>query len=273
MAGLAANLKVTVSVKDDAGRNIDITEDLNGEKTLEEFLQFTKGALISIAEFALKEEQAKGFDKKPVVITDGRVGKSPLDVNPLGSIEFVSTDVATTGVIRTVYDAILTRSKREEGTYIEGNLVFHKGSVIAENMIQLDAWIKSNPKVLPGDTIRFVNVVPYARKLERHGITAQRSKTRSVKSRDKQKRSGERILAANGTYYLSSRVAIREFKGNVKIFFGFILGSTLGVQNLPTITKGGKTLRTNYKPSPKRPKNSGPYLYPYIKLIIGEGTK
>lgn len=267
------NFKASIKVKDSAGRDIDITTDLNGEQTLATFLKYTKGALISIAEFALKEEQAKGFDKKPVVITDGVVGKSPLDVKPLGSIQFVSTNISTLSVVKTIYQAILERSKRGQGTYIEGNLVFLKGTVIAQNMSQLDAWIKSEPKVNPGDIIRFVNVVPYARKLERHGITAQRSKTRSVKSRDKQKRSGERILAANGVYYLSSRVALREFKGNLKIYFGFILGSTLGIQNLPTIDKSGKALRTHYKPSATKPKNSGPYLYPYIKLIIGEGTK
>lgn len=249
---------------------LDINRDLNGALTLKQFEETLKNTLLSISSYILREEQARGFDKNPVVITDGRVGKSPLDVQPYGKIEFVSTQVSGLEVIEEIYSGILSRSKVVTGTYYEGNIVFLNSKVVAINRAELKQWIASNPILNPGDAIRFVNVLPYARKLERHGVTAQRSRSRSVKSKDKEGRSGERILAPNGVYYLTSRAALGKFKGNLQIYFGFVLGSTLGVQGLVSSTKDGKPLRRTYKPSPKRPKNSGPYLYPYIKLIFNQ---
>lgn len=252
-----------------------LENDINGEISLQQFAEHVRQMSIIVAAEVLREEQRKGFDKNPVVVTDGRVGKSFLDVKPFGKIQFTSRKVTSLEIVEVIYKGILERSKVVTGTYIEGNLVFLNGKVIAVNMTELKQWLASSPKTNVGDEFRFVNVIPYARKLERRGVTAQRSQSRSVKNRSGRGKSGGSSLAANGVYYLTTRSAVRQYKGNAQIFFGFILGSTLGVQGIPAQTKAGKPLRRNFAP-PKGKKatkrNSGPYLYPYIKLIIGEGV-
>lgn len=260
---------VSVKVKDSRGNEFSIENDLDGKATLSDFIKFVKKSLIVIAADVLKDEQSRGFDKNPIVVVDGSVRKPIISVKPFGKIEFISSQTAGVDVIKFVYEQILGKSKVVTGTYYKGNFVFHNGNLVATDDSELLTWIKTNPPIKPGDIIRFVNVVPYARRLERLGVTAQRTKTKQVKSRDKQKRSGETILGANGVYFLASRAAASRYKNNVKIYFGYILGSTLGVQNFPTIGRDGKPLRRTYKTKGK-PKNTGPYLYPYIKLTVGE---
>lgn len=271
---------ISIEVRE-TGRGKNKTEflldsDLSGEVSFQQFLDHIRQMTIVVAAEVLKEEQQKGFEKNPIVITDGRVGKSFLDVKPFGNIQFKSRDVSSLEIVEVIYKGILERSKVVTGTYIEGNLVFLNGKVIALDMPDLKQWMENPPSIKAGDEFRFVNVVPYARKLERHGVTAQRSQSRSVKNRSGRGKTGGTYLAANGVYYLTTRSAVRQYKGNAQIFFGFILGSTLGVQGIPAKTKDGKILRRNFSP-PKGKKitkrNSGPYLYPYIKLIIGDGTK
>ncbi len=267
-----AEFDVSISVREVGKKSNEysLQADIDGKVTLAQFLEFTRATLLTIAQDTLKEEQQKGFDKNPIVVVDGSPKKPISFVSPLGKIEFVSSQVSGAEVLEQVYLEILSRSKIVTGTYIEGNIVAFNGSVIATTIVELRTWLKTAPELKPGDIIRFVNVVPYARKLERYGVTAQRSKTKTAKSRDKQKRSGDLILAANGVYFLASRAASRNFKNNIKIKFEFLLGSTLGLQQFPAISKNGKPLRRNYKPDGKRPKNSGPYLYPTIKLTVNE---
>ncbi len=266
-------LDIEISVSEKGRKDLawSLESDINGEITMREFLQFMKNSLIAISFDVLKEEQGRGFDKKPIVVTDNRINKSPLLVSPFGQIEYVSTDISSLKIIVDIYQKIEERSKVVTGTYIEGNFVFLNGSVIATDSIELGNWAAKNPKVNKGDIFRFVNVVPYARKLERYGVTAQRSRARTVKS--KNKKNPLPILAPNGVYFLATRAAQRLYKRNVAIYFDFLLGSTLGLQNFPTIGRNGQPLRRNYKPTKERPKNSGPYLYPTIKVVIGEGSK
>lgn len=261
-----------ISVKEIGNRNksYDLQTDLDGEVTLKDFLDFTKRTLQTVAIDALKEEQARGFDKKPIVAVDGSVNKSIANVNPLGKIEFISSSTTSYKIIEDIYIEILAASKIDTGTYISGNYVFHNGVRVATTLSELRQWIKSAPQVKPNDIIRYVNVVPYARRIERLGVTAGRTRQKYVKSKDKQKRSGEYILGANGPYFLASRRAIRDYKYNGKVSFRYILGSTLGLSNLPGIAKDGSPLRKGYKPSKKNSK-AGPYLYPSIQLNILPG--
>lgn len=270
-------MEVSISVKQRGNFSgvktiYEFEKDLNGAQSLEEFFQMTKYALLKISADALKESQSRGFDKDPIVAVDGSTKKPAIAVHPLGKIEFFSTQIQATEIVLEVYKGIMERSKIVSGTYFENNFVFFNGEQIAKSLPELEAWSKNNPTFTNKDIIRFVNVVPYARKLERHGVTAQRSVTRSRKSTDKQKRSGERVLAPNGVYFLTSRAADRKYGKNVRVYFGFISGSQIDASILPLQSKDGRVLRTSYKPSKKRPKNSGPYLYPSIKLII-EGGK
>ncbi len=266
------SFEASIKVREVGNKNVsyDINSDLNGEVTLKQFLDFTKRTLLTIARDTLIEEQGKGFDKKPIVVVDGNVRKPILNVSPLGKIEFVSTKVVATDVIIRTYKNILEKSPVDTGQYSESNYVFFNGTRVATNITELEAWVKTKTDMKKGDTIQFLNVVPYARKLERLGTVKGKSRRKLVKSRDKQKRSGETILGPNGVYFLCSRIALRDYKNNLKIRFEFVLGSSIGPGNFPAIGKNGKPLRRNYKPSKLRPKNSGPYLYPSIKMVIQE---
>ena len=262
--------KISVKVKGAGAEFYTIEGGLGEKATLEELLAFTKKSLIAIALDALKSEQDKGFEKNPVVVVDGKKNKSVLDVSPLGKIQFIA-QVQGTALLSELYEDIMIRSKVVTGTYIEGNFVFYNGKVVATNRSEMASWLEKKPEFVKGDTIRFANVVPYARKLERFGVRAGVTRPRKAKTRDKKQRSGPLVLAPNGVYFLSHRAISRKYKQNAaKMRFEFILGSTLGVQGVPAISKDGKPLRRNYKPSAGKPKNSGPYLYPSIKIVIGE---
>lgn len=260
-----AHISISIKETGSKGTKYNIEDDVTGELTLAQLFQYTKRAMISVAIDAFKEEKLKGFDPDPIIKVDGQVGKSIEDVKPFGKIEIISSKVAGTTILIDTYEAIHHRSKFVTGNYAKGNIVLFNGLVVATTVSELRTWLKSDPKFKPGNVIRFINVVPYARKLERYGVTAQRTSSRTQKSRDKHKRSGERILAPNGTYYLTYRAINRQYGNNAKIYFDFILGTTLGVDNLP-----GPPFRRGYISRKNKQKNSGPYLYPSIKIVVGE---
>jgi hypothetical protein len=252
------NFKVEVKVVESGKNapNYSLDKDLNGETTLQSLLQFTKSALISIADQVLFEEQAKGFDKDPIVLVDGKQGKPIFNVNPLGKIEFLSrvTRESLDKLIKDTYESILSRSPVDTGKYISSHYVFINGTQVASDLLSLNSWLATKPDIGPKDLIRFVNIQPYARKLERLGVTAQRQQSRTVKSRDKRQRSGARILAPNGAYFLAFRSVKRKYKNSAGIKFSFIPGSYMGLTaSFATAGSGAK---------------KSTYLYPSISFLI-----
>lgn len=235
--------------------------------TLKELVKFLRRSLIFISYDALKEEQARGFDKKPVLVVDGKRNKPITDVKPFGKVEFVSR-VAGVDIARDIYAQILKRSPVVSGNYLQSNFVFLNGKQIATNMQELEQWIKSRPVIRENDFLRFVNVAPYARRLERLGVTKNRTSRRRVKTNTRRRRRskdlaialGLETLAPNGTYFLSTRAAKRKYKNNVSIYFGFIPGSQLGLN---------ATFKTNYSTSRKKKSKPRTYLYPTIKVYFG----
>jgi len=236
-----------------------IDSDLNGEVTLIDLLKWTKTSLIVIADEVLKEEQAAGFDKFPVLTVDGRKGKPIEAVSPLGKIEFTSRS-SVNDILLAAYEGVLFRSKVLTGLYKSSHFVFLNGTQIASDLNSLNAWLKTSPEIKDKDIIRIVNIQPYARKLERFGITAQKSSTRySHRKEHKDKGRGKMLVQVpNGTYYLTARAVKSKFKRNVGIRFAFIPGSSLGLKGS---FKGGR-----------KGKNSAgrPYLYPSIVITINE---
>lgn len=258
------SIAAKVSVKDSGSSEWQLKSDANSEMTLAQLLIFTKTSLIKIARDVLDEEQAKGFDKNPTVVVDGKVGKPVREVKPFGKIQFISTKVMGTKIILDAYKAIMERSKIVTGTYIEAHFVYLNGNLVAQSAGSLAAWLLTyNPS--PKDVVRIVNVVPYARKLERLGVTAQRTKRKRVKSRDRRERSGSMILGPNGAYFLAQRAIARMYKYNVGIYFGFVKGDSLPNEGWPTSDKLGRPFRRTYK-TRARPKDTGAYMYPSIKI-------
>jgi len=251
---------VDLQVSENGRRRPEYTleTDLNGEISLADLLEFTKSSLIVTADTVLREEQGQGFDKNPVVVVDGRTGKSPANVNPFGKIEFVSR-VNVTDMLLETYEGILGRSPVLTGQYKSSHYVFLNGKQVATDLSSLKSWVATNPEFKETDLVRFVNIQPYGRKLERLGVTAQRQQSRTSRSKDK--RTGEtriRMRQPNGTYFLTARAIKAKYKRNQSIRFGFVSGGNLG-------------LTASFK-SGRRGKNSAgrPYLYPSITIYLTE---
>lgn len=252
---LTFELDVSIQESGRGKRPYNLDTDLNGEVTLKELLEFMRSALIIAADQALKEEQARGFDPKPVITVDGRVNKPILSVNPFGKIE-INSRVDIDSMVIDTYEGLLHRSQVDTGLYKSSHYVFLNGIQVATDMASLKTWLSSRPQLKDTDKIRFVNIQPYARKLERLGVTYQRKQTRTVKSKDKRLRSGERILAPNGTYFLTARAIRRKYKRNSSIKFTFISGSELG-------------LTASFKAKKPKQQNRA-YLYPTIVITVAE---
>lgn len=258
---------VSLSVTEDGRRapEYQLDTDLNGEITLAALLNFTKSSLILLADQALREEQSKGFDKNPVVSVDGSTSKNPRDVNPLGKIEFTSR-VAVDEMVLDTYNALLSRSPVLTGEYKDSHYVFLNGTQVAKNLPELTGWLASKPRFKDSDIIRFINITPYGRKLERLGVTAgnERYSTRSTRyqrARGQRGKDGGKVVAPNGAYYLTSRSIIRKYKNNSRIKFDFISGSSIGLTaKFKTPSKGRGKIR------PART-----YLYPSIWIFLSEG--
>jgi hypothetical protein len=254
------NFEVSISVRE-AGRKkpqYSIGSDLNGELTLQELLEWTRSALIITSDLILKEEQAKGFDKNPVVTVDGKPGRRVENVHPLGQIEFTARQNVKDILLET-YNALLYRSKVLTGRYKSSHYVFLNGKQVAIDLQSLESWLASSPKLEDKDIIRIVNIQPYARKLERLGVTAQRSNRRSLdRSKNKNSKRTGTILVPNGTYFLTARAIRSKYKRNSIIRFTFLPGSSLG-------------LTQTFKSGRKGKNSAGrPYLYPTIVISVQE---
>ncbi len=265
MAGtLKFDVEVSVKTNDRTHPGYSINTDLSGEVTLMDFLQFTRDTLVVIAAEALKEEQAKGFDKDPVVTVDGRAGKSVYDVNPLGSIEFTAR-VQMKQILLDTYAGLSERSPVLKGVYKSSNFVVYNDKQVATDQASLQAWLDSNPNFQDGEFIKFINVQPYARKLERMGITAATQGTRrdpkgrtSKRTNKKTGKERVRVNLPNGTYFLTARAIRAKYKRNSTIKFTFIAGSQLGLS-------GNFAARKSDKGKPRRP-----YVYPAIVISVKE---
>ena len=257
-------MKFSIDVKVTEGRRRrpELEADIDGRASLADLLEYTKGSLILIADQVFHEEIARGFDKNPIVAVDGKVGAPIASVHPLGKIEFTSR-ASMKEILLETYQGILGRSPVLTGRYRRSHRVLHNGKEVAYDLRSLKEWLDGNPKLEDKDYILFVNVQPYARKLERLGVTYgnARYSSRSVRVTKSKNKKGEvriRMNQPNGTYYLTARAIRTKYKRNSIIRFTFISGSLLG------LTASFKTGR--------RGKNSAgrPYIYPAILISVQE---
>ena len=260
-------MPITISVSE-RGKNKpdwDLDSDLTGKVTAQQLFGLLQDTLINTAFLVLDDEQRQGFDKKPVVRVDNKIGKSPLSVNPLGKIEFIARQQAGT-ILLEIYDNILKRAPDKSGEYFNSNIVSYNGEVVAQNRAELVAWINKKESYDEKDRIRFINTAPYARKLERDGVTAQRQKVKTGLGSRKKSAFQNTIRLPNGTYALAARAVRAKFKGNSGIKFSLIPGNYLGIgSNFPRASASGKDTSNNRREY----KSTGrPYLYPTILLEI-----
>jgi hypothetical protein len=227
------------------------------EMELGKLLAFSKEALISVAKAALDEEQKKGFDKSPVTIVDNKVNGIVENVRPFGKIDFVARGVLKEVLLDT-YRQILFKSKVVTGRYFAGNIVTLNGVQIATSMTELEMFLRKNTTFNPNDKFRFINVEPYARKLENAGVTKFR--TSQKKAWRKKKRGRQQVIIPNGVYALTYASVKRKFKTTANIQFEFETGARLGIIGY------GK-----FKTGTKR-QIGRPYLYPTILITTVGGN-
>lgn len=256
---LKATLQVEVTEKGKNSPKWDLNGDLSGAITFEDLLQFSKSALISITDQVLREEQARGFDPNPLFIVDGKPNKRVIDVKPLGKIQVIArTNIDE--LLLWAFEGVVQRSPVLTGTYSVSHVVYWNNTPVASDLFTLRNWLKGTPAFKPTDKITIVNVQPYARRLERLGVTNVRQKSRTVKSRDRKKAAvGSRVIAPNGAYFLTYRSVKYKFKFNAGIRFTFISGSSLG---LSASFKSASNVKKN--------KTARAYLYPAIVISLND---
>lgn len=222
---------------------------------LEDLLKWTKSQLIVISDQALREEQANGFDKMPIMLVDGRRSKRIEDVSPLGQVEFVARQ-RMTEVLLEAYNALLELSKVLTGRYKGSHYVFHNGTQVATDLGSLTSWLKT-AELNDKDVVRIVNVQPYARRLELLGVTSTRQQSkREDRGRRRGKKTGVLVRVPNGTYQLVYRRIRSKYKQNALIRFTFLSGSFLG-------------LSASFKYGRKGSRGR-PYLYPTLVFNLQE---
>jgi hypothetical protein len=241
----------------------DNTTSRNQKMELEELVSYLKFSLKKIALEVLKEEQDKGFDDKPVKEVDGILNKSEDQVKPFGKIEYTAR-VAAADFLIPIYKRLIEKSPLDTGLYRDYHYVLLNEVLIATNLVQFSQYIEK-AQFKEGDSLRFVNMVPYASKLERFGVTTDRAKTRYSKSTDKKKRSGMFVRQPNGVYFLTAKSINKNFKSNAKIKFEWINGSRLTGIDKPSVNRRGKKLRYSFK------SRKGYYTHPSIVVRFSTG--
>jgi hypothetical protein len=254
MAALA-NINITVKDSNPTATQWNLTDDINGRFTFDQLLKFTKTSLIGIAKETLREEQTKGFDKKPTVIVDNKFNTKEENVKPFGKIEYIAR-TSLKPIVREIYRTILRLSPVLTGRYFNNNVVVYNNKVVARTPIELESWLNSVNTFNERDKIRFQNEVPYARKLERIGRT--RTKRQIKRVTRKRKKGGRRqVTLPNGAYAQAFNLSRRRFGKNIFIDFDILPGPRLGINNPDYKFKTGRAGQIGK-----------PYLFPSIILDV-----
>jgi hypothetical protein len=180
-----------------------IVEGITSEQLGRSTAEWVRAATIDVAERALREEVARGFDNEPVVITDGMPRRDYLHVKPFGRIEFA----ARTSMAEAVHWALTELQKKSPvltGRYASSHTVMINGAEVQGNI-----WVALR-NVRPTDRVQIVNPQPYARKIE--GATANRRTGRG-------KRAALSRQARSGVYRIVLRALVNRF--GKALFFDF----------------------------------------------------
>ena len=126
---------------------------------------------------------------------------------------------------------------------------------------------RSKPVLAEKDRIRFINITPYARRLEFLGVAQGRvtsALTRTTRDARLRKRFGKdapKVRKENGAYFLGYKLAKTKYGKNLFIRFEALPGNYLGItSSLPAAN--GRTFGHSFHPKSKY--NAGFYLYATI---------
>lgn len=221
-----------------------------------------------IAREVLIEEQSRGFEKEPRVRTDNIFDKPIINIKAFGKIEYYARQEFSEA-ITAIYTRLLALSPVGRTHYYKNtHYVLFRGKTVARDASELKSWLLT-AEFRDGDILRFVNAMPYARKLElnagRNIITGKNKGTKNSKKRMGKSGSGSGAMVRkpNGAYFLTYRYARSQFKSISNFMkFAFLTGDALGIKNSPVRGRqpSGSAFRTTFK------KDGRTYLYPTIVL-------
>ncbi len=182
-----------------------IVEGLKGGPAFGQMLgAWVKENTIAVAERALREEVGKGFDNRPVVITDGVPRRDYRGVKPFGKIEFARRANMADAVLWAL-DQLRRKSPVLTGRYVSTHEILINGQEVTGN---IRAALMN---VVPTDRVQIVNPQPYARKIE--GATANKKTGRGKrKALSKQARSGVYRVVHRALLARYGRVMFFDFK-------------------------------------------------------------
>ena len=221
--------------------------------------------LSDLAERELEKAQREdNFDTKPVVIVDGSYNKNESQVKPFGVIRYLARSRNLFKRFSEAYDSILRSSPVRTGKFQNHNIVMFNGVVVARNRLEFRRFLVDRDKRgwKERDEIVFMNISPYARKLERFGVRRETRGKRAGQAINKprgrfSKRSGF-VSIPNGSYTVSRRKIRAMFAG-----VGYISRTQFEYNNSGLKFSGNRSeSRTTFV------KDGRPYLYPVIKVSI-----
>ena len=191
-----------------------IVEGITTEQLGRSIADWVKAATVEIAERALREEVAKGFDSAPVVITDGMPRRDYMLVRPFGRIEFAARPNMAE-IVLWALNELQRISPVRSGRYVSTHTIMLNDQEIVGNI----ALALRN--IGPTDRVQIVNPQPYARKLE--GATANKRTGRG-------RRQASSRQAPSGVYRVVQRAVIARFGKTLFVDFKYVKMTMLGVK-------------------------------------------
>lgn len=235
--------------------------DINGRITLDQYVALVEQFIFRTSQNVLQEELRKGFPEDYVEITDGKLGKPAreVDIRRRGSIEY-NAGQTVTELVNFIFQQLKLRSPVQTGRYERSHIILLNGKEVADNLPEALQWANS-VNLNQGDTIEFINVQPYSRKLERLGVTSQNRRPRIRKASRRSRAMGyNRVAKPNGVYFLTAQLAKKTFGKAANLKFEYRQGESILGSKARSF--GAKSSRTTFK------RDGRPYLYPTIIVRV-----
>jgi len=118
----------------------------------------------SVAKQALAEEQARGFDPDPIVVTDRSYGRPEIMVKHGGRIEYHAHENVRE-IVEWIFRQLIMRSPLASGRYAGSHILMVNG--VQHDFDLVGGGIPFFSEIEDTDRIQIVNTTPYARRIER----------------------------------------------------------------------------------------------------------
>lgn len=208
---------------------------------------------IAVAGRALREEVGRGFDREPVVVTDGIRRRDFSQVKPFGKIEFFArTEIAD--AVRWTLTELQKRSPVLTGRYASSHAVMINGTEVQGNV-----WAALR-RVKAGDRVQIVNTQPYARKIE--GAVANKKTGRGARRASSRQ-------ARSGVYRAVVRAVVQRFGKSMFVDFKYIPLPGRGVKVWGD--QGGRYRKNGTRTHVKRVQRD--QVYPALQFFVADNAR